>query len=639
MKGYAGTLLEIDLSRQAISKKPLEETFARDYIGGIGFNARFLYDLIPAGADPLGPDNVLAFSAGTLIGSPFPTAARTEVSAKSPATNLFGTTNSGSFWGLRLKSAGYDSVVITGASDTPVYVFIENEQVEIRDARHLWGKTTWETMDALRDRYYDCEAALIGPGGENRVRFANIENGYFGGWGRTGMGAVMGSKNLKAIVIRGNQGIRPADPKKVMDLSKAGQEKIMSATSYAPFAEYGSMNATIPYDKFKALSIHNHSKGHLPGWIDKFKRTVVDDYSNRHVACQSCVIACNHWVEIPDGKYAGTKIKDMEVTPTVAFGGNVGLEVEPTIYASGICRQNSLDMVSAAGVVAFAMDLFQHGLITTEDVGYPLNWGDDEAAFRLLDDIIHRRGIGDILAEGVLRASRHFDGAEPLAMHVSGLELPMIDPRNRWSTWSFGALTNIRGGDHLRSRNPIENLRFNVNKDEYSEAFGHKPKMYDRLDMPEELKKQAIDLENDTVDIARMSKWSEDLINLSNSIGICIRPPVYETIGPTILADIYTAHTGISMTPEALMQSSERSWNLMKLFNIREGEKREQLRFPDRFYTEEIYGGKLSDEKVNRVLSRYYETRGWDPERGTPLVSKMTELHLENEYRQAISNE
>jgi aldehyde:ferredoxin oxidoreductase len=627
--GYAGSILEVDLSTGEIARKKLSPDFAKKYIGGIGFNARILYDELPAGTDPYDEANVLVFGVGALVGTPFPTAARTEASAKSPMTGQFGTSNSGAFFGTQLKGAGFDVLVIKGKAQEPVYILIDNEKVEICNASSLWGKDSWETINNLKAKHYGVEIALIGPAGENLVRCASIENGYYDGWGRTGLGAVMGSKKLKAVAVRGDKGVRPKNPKALLETVKEGQELIQSASSYTAFTRYGTLVATIPYGRFKALSAHNFTKGTLPDWEENCGRQVVEEYSDRHVACQSCIIACGHWVEIKDGKYKGLKMKDLEITPTVSFGATVGLKTEAIMKASELCQRYGIDMVSAGGILGFAIELFKNGIITRDDVGFDLDWGDDDAAFKLLKDIVERKGIGDILAEGTKRAADYIKESEKYAIHIKGLEIPMIDPRNRWSVWALGMLTNVRGGDHLRCRNPVENLRYNENKYDYlKERFGFKKPMYDKLDMPEDLKSKIINLENDTTDIAEMSRWAEDLVNLYNSTGICIRPPVMEKVGPTILAKAYTDLTGIEITAEEIMLAAERTWNVMKLFNIREGEDINDIKFPRRFY-EEPLGEKVADkEKIQNVLEKYYKARGWDPATSRPKSETLARLGI-----------
>jgi len=630
-RGYAGHILEINLSNLDSKRNELDAKFCREYLGGIGFNAKLIWDEVPAGIDALSPENVLAFSAGTMVGSPFPTASRTEASAKSPMTGLFGTSNSGMFFGTQLKNAGFDALVIKGRAEKPVYLFIEDGEISIHDAARLWGKDSWETLDILKKQFPGAEVALIGTAGENLVRFACIENGYYDAWARTGLGAVMGSKNLKAIVVRGTQGITPHNVEELLKVTSKARQLIQSSPFFKPFQSYGSMNAAMPYGNFKALNANNFSQGCLPDWKENFARPKVEELTNGHIACQSCIIACAHWVEIKEGKYQGLRMKDMEVTPTVSFGSGCGMSLEATVKAAEMGQRYGMDMVSAAGVMAMAIELFNRGLITKEDIGYEIAFGDDDVILRLMDDIAHRKGLGEVLAEGTMRAAQQFEDGKASAMHVKGLEMPMIDPRGRWSTWTLGILTNIRGGDHLRCRNPIENLRYNENKYDFQkERFGFDQKMYEALDIPEEIKSQAINLEPDTVDIAIMSRWAEDLINLFNSVGVCIRPPVEHRIGPTILAEAYTAFTGIKISPVEIIQSAERAWNLIKLFNLREGEQPEDSQFPRRFY-EEAVGGKILDEiQVQGVLQQYYIARGWDVLTGKPGEEKLMELGLSN---------
>ena len=553
-RGYAGKMLEVNLTNRVVRERELTPELCHGYLG-IGFNAKIIYDEVPAGADPLGPDNILVFGVGTLVGSTFPTASRTEVSGKSPLTGLFGTSNSGMFFGTRLKNAGFDALIIKGRADKPVYILIADGQVSILDADHLWGKDAWDTLDILKKQHFECEAAVIGPAGENQVRFAAVENSYYDAWARTGMGAVMGAKNLKAVAVQGTLGLIPQDAQGLIDITWEARKMIKASPFYGSFESYGSMNAAIPYGKFKALAAHNFTKGCLPDWKENFNRSKVQKLVERYVACQSCIVACAHWVEIIDGKYKGLRMKDMEVTPVVSFGSQCGLELDAVVKATEMSQRYGMDMASTGGVMGMAVELFRRGIITREDLGYDLDFGDEDAIFQLMDDIAHRRGLGDVLAEGTRKAAQQFDGGEDAAIHVKGMEIPMIDPRGRWSTWTLGMLTNVRGGDHLRCRSPIENLRYNENKHEYhKERFGFNRRMYDKLDMPESWKEQAISLETDTVDIAIMSCWAENLINMFNAVGVCIRPPVLHAIGPTLIARALRVFNGLELSPAEVMQ-------------------------------------------------------------------------------------
>ena len=637
MYGYAGKILDVDLSNGKIRELPVDEGLAREYLGGLGFNARLLYGEIPAGADPLGPENVLVFCAGALVGTNVPTASRTEASALSPATNLFGTANSGNFWGGELKFAGFDGVIIRGKAPAPVYLFIGDGQAKILPAGHLWGLDAWETVRRIREEHRDeaVQVATIGPAGERLVRFASIENGPFDAWARTGLGAVMGSKNLKAVAVRGRGTVKVAKKKDFLRGVEEAKKALFSSPFYGPFSRYGTMLASLPYQEFGALPGRNFRWGALPGWEETRSRKAMHKYTSRGIACAACPIACAHWVEVKEGPHAGLRLKDLEVTPVIGFGAGCDVGDLASVAAlTALCQRLGLDMVSAAAVVAFAMELFEKGIISAKDVGFPLEWGDEKAVARLLEMIALRQGIGDVLAEGVRRASRHFPGAEKCAVEVKGLEPFLLDPRARWSTWTFGYLTNLRGGDHLRTRNPVENLRYNENPVPYfTEKFAFPQEMYEGLDMPEHLKREIFDPVTRDVNIPRMAKWSEDLLALYNSLGVCIRPPLLHTIGPTILARLYSALTGADVTPEEAILAGERAWNLQKLFNLRHGEKPADSDFPPRFYEEGVQAGpaagrKLDRAKVREVLREYYRARGWDEETGVPGNEKLAELNL-----------
>lgn len=637
MDKYFVRFIDVDLSNKRINILTIEESTLRDYLGGAGLSARFIYDEVPVGADPLGEDNVLCFSVGTFAGTGLPTACRVEASAKSPLTGLIGTSNSGNYWGAELVYAGYHGVIIRGKSKEPCYLSIFNDEIRIISAEGLWGLDSWDTMTFIRKELCDTDVqiASIGQAGENQVKYASIQNGPYDAWGRTGLGAVMGSKNLKAIAVRGIGSIRPKNEKVFLGEVESSFKAIKSSPFYDAFKEYGTMLATIPYYNFGALPGRNFQIGKPEGWMENRSRKVVKQFSNRGVACISCPIACAHWVEVKEGKYKGLSIKDMEVTPVIGFGAGCDIDNIPAISKiTEICQRYGLDMVSAASSIAFAMELYQRELLKAEDIGFSLEWGDEDAVIELLLQIATRKGIGDILAEGVREASKKIPESEYYAMHVKGLEIPMIDPRGRWSTWSFGNLTNIRGGDHLRNRNPVENLRFNENRTPYeTEAFEFDQGMYDSFDMPEDIKESIFDKDRKQVDIARMSKWSEDLISVYNSVGLCIRPPVLQAIGPSAIARLYSAFTGIEMTSETIMKAGERIWNLQKLFNLREGEKPEDSTYPDRFFNEaqsddfEIQR-KLDYIKVKEILRMYLKARGWNEESGIPTTDKLNELGL-----------
>ncbi|MFZ5633188.1 MAG: aldehyde ferredoxin oxidoreductase family protein [Bacillota bacterium] len=632
--GYAGNILDIDLTAGTVRKKDLPEKLIDQYLGGLGFNAGILYRELKPDTDPLGPENILVFSTGPLVGTSVPTACRTEASALSPATGLFGTANSGNYWGGELKYAGYDALIIRGRSEKPVYIRISGDVVEILPAAHLWGKDAWDTIRTIQEETKDSETqvAVIGPAGENMVRFASIENGPFDAWARTGLGAVMGCKNLKAIAVRGTGPVKVARPKDFTSALEETRRAIYGSPFYPAFKKFGTMLASIPYYEFGSLPGRNYQTGTPENWMETRSRKQLSGITNRGVSCQACPIACAHWVKVKEGPYAGLELKDMEVTPVIGFGAGCDIQGLPAIAAvCGACQRLGLDMVSASAAVAFAMEMYQRGVITRNDLGFALPWGNEEGTFKLLEMIARRRGIGNVLAEGTRLASTRFPGSESFAIHVKGLECMLADPRGRWSTWTFGYITNIRGGDHLRTRNPVENLKHNDNPVPYkTEKFDLPDHVFEGLDMPAELKKAAFDPASRDVNIPLMSKWSEDLISIYNALGMCIRPPVLHTVGPVLFSKLVTALTGLDITPEHVARAGERIWNTIKLFNLKHGERPEQSDYPPRFYREESNSGQkpLDPGAVKAVLSEYYRARGWDPRTGIPTSEKLEELGL-----------
>ncbi|MBW2201570.1 MAG: aldehyde ferredoxin oxidoreductase family protein [Deltaproteobacteria bacterium] len=641
MFGYAGRILVIDLSSENIKKVPLEEEVARKYLGGLGMNTKLLFDHTKADIDPLGPDNVLIFGTGPLVGTFMPTASKVELTAKSPLTGLFGTASSGYHFGSEMKYAGYDNIIIKGQADRPVYLAIRDESVEIRDASHLWGKDVWETVDILEEEWNseDIQVAVIGPSGENLVRFSAVQNGKYGAWGRTGMGAVMGSKLLKAMVIRGKGGIKVAQKEPFRQLARELRQEIINSPFFPAVSKYGSMAGTGAYGKFGALPAKNFQTGVIEDWFQTRGYKVIEKYSDQTMACQACPVACIHWAVIKEGPYAGLKIKGIEVTMIFEIGAKIFVhDLDGILKCVEEFHRSGVDVVSGCGTIAMLMELYQRKLIDEEQIGFPLEWGDVDAICRLIKMIANREGIGDILAEGAKKANIALTGNDDYAITVKGLEIPTFDPRSRWSVWTLGYLTSTRGGDHLRTRNPVENLRFPSLPDNYrKEPFGFPEEFYKKMDMPEELKKKIIDPALETTDIVLMEKWSEDIISVFNSIGICTRPTSLQALGPTSIARMFQTCVGWDMDAEEVMKAGERIWNLQRIYNLREGEKRKDAVYPRRFYKEKLpegpAKGMVIDKKaVNQMLDDYYEARGWDRKEGIPSREKIQELGLEAEW-------
>jgi aldehyde:ferredoxin oxidoreductase len=614
---------------------------ARKYLGGVGINTKLLFKHTRKGIDPLGPDNVLLFGTGPLVGTFMPTASKTDVSAKSPITGLFGATSSGYQFGSEMKYAGYDHILIKGTSTHPVYLAIQNGSVELRDAAHLWGKDVWESIDALEAEWgsEDIRVAAIGPSGENRVRFSSIQNGKYDAWARTGMGAVMGSKRLKAIVVRGKGGIRVAKKKQFRELAHELRQEIINSPFFNAVSTYGSMAATGPYGKFGALPGKNFQTGVIEDWFQTRGYKVIERFSDQMMACPACPVGCAHWAVVKEGPYAGLELKGIEVTMIFEIGAKLFVhDMDGVLRCVETFHRYGIDTVSGCGTIAMLMELYQRRLIDKEKIGFPVEWGDVEAICKLIKMIAEREGIGDILAEGAKRANIALTGNDDYAITVKGLEVPTFDPRSRWSVWTFGFLTSTRGGDHLRTRNPVENLRFPSLPNDYrKEAFEFPKKFYEKMDMPENLKKKIFDPDLKTTDIILMQKWSEDLMTVFNSIGICIRPPSLQALGPTSIAKMFQTCVGWDMDAAEVMKAGERIWNLQRIYNLREGETRKDAIFHKRFLKEKLPEGPakgmvIDKKKVDRMLDDYYAERGWDRKEGIPTKKKIKELGLEEEW-------
>ncbi|MBW2038027.1 MAG: aldehyde ferredoxin oxidoreductase family protein [Deltaproteobacteria bacterium] len=622
-------LLNIDLTSKKVWWEDIE-ALRRGYIGGVGINARLAYDLIPRGADSFGAENVLIFGVGPFVGTNIPTACRTEVTAKSPLTNLLGTSSSGLYWGAQMRYAGFDHIAIFGRSPSPVYLLIRDGEVQIKDASHLWRKSTWGTLEALRQREGEgVQVASVGEGGEKMVRFASIQNNLHHAWGRTGLGGVMGSKMLKAVVVCGEHPLEVFDLQETLRMAQEATRRITKDDSFGYTRRYGTMVAADPYNKLGALPGYNFTQGSIEGWEDtRGRRAFGQRYKEKDLACFACPIACTHWSRVKEGEHLGYQFHGLEITYDMEFGAKLGIKSIPEIVLCvDLCSQYGVDVVSTAGVISFLIECYQNGLVGKEEIGGEVGWGDVRGIRRLIKMIAHREGIGDLLAEGVRRASAKIRGSEGYALHIKGGEIPVRDPRAKWDVWSLGYLTNVRGGDHLRARSPAEYLPGGI-RNHLEEELGVSEEFIEGMDIPSGLKEEIFGQPPHKVDIPKMAKYAEELITLINAAGVCIRPPVLRTFGPELFSQGLRATLGLELSPEEVLRAGERIWNLQHLFNLREGEKIEGWTFPDRFYQQDTGRGVLDQEKVKETLMKYFITRGWDPETGFPNAEKLEELGL-----------
>jgi len=606
--GYAGRILRIDLSTGKTKVSPLSVEYAKKYIGGIGLGMRLLLENSKPGVDPLSPENPLILATGPFSGTMAPTGGNGHAFvSKSPLTNGVGEAKSHGFFGSELKRAGYDAVIFENKAEKPVYVWIDDDSVQLMDAKHLWGKSPMETEGAIREDLgdYYIRVASIGLGGEKLARVAAIMNDATRAAGRTGMGAVMGSKNLKAIAVRGTKDVSVAKPDGFIEFVKMMHER-MKGPATVKYRTLGTPLNVLVHNSLGALPTRNFTNAIFEG-----AEKVSGEYLNEHFVvkingCSSCAMRCEHIAVVSEGPYKGTTTR-VEYEPLWAFGPHCGVDrLDAIIKAMDLCNYYGLDSLSTGNIVGFAMDLYEHGIITKEDTdGLELEFGNAEAMVELVHKIGKREGIGDILAEGVKRAAEKIGkGAEKYANHIKGLEMTGYDIRGL-KTAALGYAVSFRGADHNRHGAYGLDLKGTV----------------DRFKAEKGRAKLVIDLEN--------------LYTIIDSLIVCkfSRGTYYE--GFKDLAKYYTLVTGIEMTPEELELTGERINNLGRLFNIREGLTRKDDHLPPKVMSTPIpddtvsKGSFITQEELDLMLDDYYATRGWTKE-GVPTLEKLKELGLED---------
>ncbi len=632
--GY-GKILDVDLSSRRMVKTSIDPDMARRFIGGMGFSSKMLYDEVGPDVEPYSPENILIFANGPLTGTQAPSSGRTEITTKSPLTASIGTGNTGGMWGAALKHAGFDILIIRNKSETPVYLWINNDEVELKEANHLWRKNTVVSSDAIRNELgADISVLTIGPAGENLVRFACPVNDYHHVAARNGSGAVMGDKKLKAIAVRGTGQVSIAREEDFKEAIREVRERLATARKVSLFGGGGKGEEAPPWDVIHgSMPGKNFQTGFLPDWMNSHNRAKVAKYMSKEQSpCWACPLQCFHLAEVKEGKYAGTKVGRPGASGVhYAFGGKCAIDNVLTIWkCKEICHQMGMDYVSAAGCISFTMELFQRGILTASDCdGLALDWGNEDSSVALLNKIANREGIGDILAEGTARSAKLFGrGAKKYVMTTKGVEMMSTDPRSGKRGYVFGVITNPRGGDNVKGAHFLA--------DEYNPNWGA-----DQLDMFEDVKKMAYGVPPEQLPFtwegkAMMVKWFEDLYSFLNAAGVCFFPSGFVLAwGPTHFSKLLSACNGWEITPRAVMKSGERVFNVLKAYNVRQGISRKDDNWPDRFYEESLpdgpaKGAKLSRNITDALLDEYYGLRGWDKKTGLQTESKLIELDLKD---------
>ncbi len=609
MFAYAGKILRVNLTTGKITTEPLSEKMAKDYIGGIGLGIRLLMDNSRPGADALDPDNPLIFLTGPLSGTLGPTGGNSyAVVSKSPATGGIGNAESHGFFGPDLKRAGYDAVIITGKADKLSYLWIDDDKVEIRDGEFLKHETVYHTDVKIREELgdYYIRVSAIGEAGEKLCRFAAIINDEFRAIGRAGMGAVMGSKNLKAVAVRGTKDVNVADFEGFKEFIKMIYER-MKGPATKKYKTLGTPENVLVLNSLSALATRNFTNSQFEG-----AQKVSGEYLNEHyvkkiVGCATCGMRCDHIAVVPEGPYQGSTSR-LEFECLWSMGPLCGVDrLDAVIEAMRITNEYGMDGISIGVVVAFAMDCYEHGVITKEQTdGIDLRFGNAEALIAIIHKIGKREGwLGNILAEGTAKAAELIGGdAYKYACHIKGLELPGYDLRTL-KTAALGFSVSFRGACHLRNGAYSPDVKGKVNRFKIEPGRG------------------------------KMIVSDGHTYNVIDSMILCkfSRGTYYD--GLKDLANYYTLATGIPMTDVELDNAGERIENLARLFNIREGKgTREYDTVPWKIkhcpVPEEgpAKGVVVSDEELQLGLSEYYAARGWT-ENGVPTVAKLKELGLE----------
>lgn len=638
-------ILEVDLSKGKLTDVPLNMEFARKFIGGMGFSSKILYDNVGLDVDPFSADNLLIIAPGSLCGTSALCSSRTEITTKSPLTGTIGTGNFGGDWGPTLRRVGYDVIVFRNNSAEPKYLYIEENGAELRSAEYLWGKDAWETTDILKEELgRDTKVLAIGQAGENMVRFACPIAEYDHAPGRSTTGGVMGAKKLKAIAVRGGKRIDVARPSELQALTKEGFERVKSFPGFEERKKYGCLFYLRLYAELGKLPGKNYQTPILPNFLETRTYEVMVDNDNLKVGepfGPNCPMGCDLVFEAKTGKYAPFRIGGVAATVKAAieFGGRAALEDIQAVYkCKELCHRYGMDFITPLPV---ACELYERGIITKEDTdGVDLSWGNEEGFMEMLRKIAYRDGFGDVLAEGSkIAAEKIGKGAERYVMHIKGLEAIGSDARFQSLPKTLGTLTNPRGGDDLKSTHNIPDdfvAQFKIGDHQFwylTEEF-----MFKYLDMFEDVKNKIYGTPPrlDNVDLegkAMLTKWYGDLYGAFNALGVCMFPVTcFGSVGPTFLADMYSACTGWDVTALELMETGERIYHVLQAYGAREGFTRKDERLPARFYEPvtagPLKGTKLSEEKINKLLDHYYRSRGWDEKSGLPTSEKLIQLGL-----------
>lgn len=641
MHGWMGKRLRVDLTERKSEVEPLSVDYCKKWIGGRGFNSDVVYHETRRGMDPFDPDNPLCLAPGALSGTFAPTSGRTVVSSRSPMTcstmgsdiHGHGDTNMGGSFGPMVKYAGYDQIIVKGRADGPVYLFISDDKVEFRDARHLWGKETKLATKMLIHEVGDPDVRItaIGPAGENLVRFACVINSFSSAGGRTGMGAVMGSKNLKAIVVKGTNPITVADPAAFKETCWSLRRIIHESEAAVRHRALGSLEL---FDGGNSIGINAHkncSTGYMPDLEEVYGSVKwTRDFLFRRKGCWSCPVACGRYTYIKEGKWAGFHAGGPEMESLCNLGPRIDArDVAGVTVMCDLANQLGMDTISAGAALSWTMEAFEKGYLTEADTGgVRLDWGDVEASMEVLRMIARREGFGDVLAEGNIRAAEKTGVGMDIVPHCRGLEHISVDPRIALG-FSLGYAMSTRGSDHLKNYSCLEFPGLaEALADRVNEVLTEETAKKFWENFPDEMH------EVDTK--PELCTWSERNKAVSDLVGMCCDPiGSWGTAGTwkEAYAPILKAATGVGLTDEDVWVATERTIAIERAHWLRDGSGRQDDTHIDRYFDEPVTGGPYEGLKIDRdawawAQQEYYRLHGWD-DAGFITEEKARELGLE----------
>lgn len=608
LKGFIGKLLIINLYCREITSEPLNEEIAKNFLGGAGYCCKYLYDKLDKDTDPLSPDNILMFMTGPFCGSNVPTSGRFVVCAKSPLTGVWGESNCGGFFGPELKKAGYDGIIIKGVSESPVYLEITNKDVKIKDASMLWGKGIFETSKILKENIGSefARVACIGPAGENLVKYAIIASEDKAA-GRTGMGAVMGSKKLKAITVRGSKMTYiAANPEKLKTAVKNVKEYIKNSFTTEMFGRFGTSGTVDTANAYGDLPVKYWTLGK---WDKAYKIsgvTAAENIFTKQYHCFSCPIGCAHKCIVKEGDYKTVHEIEAAEYETVAGFGSLILNdnLESIQKANYLCNDYGIDTISGSSTIAFIYHIFNNQKIKSEDIdGLDPKWGDIKPALKMIEKIAYREGIGNLLADGSDTVGKHFNVSQDEIATVYGMEVPYHDLRHIYGMAVAYALGTPRGPCHESC-------------DVFLLLFGSQLESYGIKD---------IDWYRDDDEMAIISALAQDYRALYNSMILCNMTSII----PEIIIDLINSGIGLVFNLAGLKQLGERIYMIKRMFNLKMGITPEDDRLPQILLNPVNEGGAAGKTpNFERIKNAYYNHRTFNLKTGYPNQKKLYSLGL-----------